>query len=109
MVKEKYVPPQPTEFHDNTLLYLDELRQRRKQEGVSIQAALIDKVIKDKNIKEYDKVKTVRERANILEQKAKRDELVLMYAGDMGVDREMEVNDMYLDAISAKLKLLDKI
>lgn len=32
-----------------------------------------------------------------------------MYAGDMGVDREMEVNDMYLDAISAKLKILDKI
>jgi hypothetical protein len=25
------------------------------------------------------------------------------------VDKEMEVNDMYLDAISAKLRLLDKI
>jgi len=32
-----------------------------------------------------------------------------MHAGNMGVDREMEVNDMYLDAISAKLKILDKI
>ena len=33
----------------------------------------------------------------------------MQYAGDMGVDKEMEVNDLYLDAISAKLKLLDKI
>ena len=33
----------------------------------------------------------------------------MMHAGNMGVDREMEVNDMYLDAISAKLKILDKI
>ena len=32
-----------------------------------------------------------------------------MHAGDMGIDREMEVNDMYLDAISAKLRLLGKI
>lgn len=33
----------------------------------------------------------------------------MMHAGNMGLDREMEVNDMYLDAISAKLKILDKI
>lgn len=60
-------------------------------------------------MKDYDRLTVVRSHAQKLEQKAKRDELVLMYAGDMGVDREMEVNDMYLDAISAKLKILDRI
>ncbi len=44
-----------------------------------------------------------------MEKRAKQEELVMMYAGDFGVDKEMEVNDRYLDAISAKLKLLDKI
>ena len=33
MVKDKYVPPQPTQYHDNTLLYLDELRDKRKNDG----------------------------------------------------------------------------
>lgn len=66
-------------------------------------------MIKDPTVTEYDRLNVVRQHAHILEQKAKRDELVLLHAGNTGVDREMEVNDMYLDAISAKLKLLDKI
>jgi hypothetical protein len=33
----------------------------------------------------------------------------MKHTGNQGVDKEMEVNDMYLDAITAKLKLLDKI
>lgn len=60
-------------------------------------------------MREYDRLNVVRYHAHQLEQKAQRDELVLLHAGDQGVDKEMEVNDMYLDAISAKLKLLDKI
>jgi hypothetical protein len=68
----------------------------------------IEKMIKDPTVSEYDRLNVVRQHAHILEQKAKRDELVLLHAGNTGVDREMEVNDMYLDAISAKLKLLDK-
>lgn len=58
---------------------------------------------------DYERLNVVRQHANQLEARAQRDELVLMHAGNMGVDREMEVNDMYLDAISAKLKILDKI
>ena len=76
---------------------------------MNLKSKLIDKVINDPTIKDYDRLSHVRQHASNLEKKAKRDELVLMYAGDMGVDREMEVNDMYLDAISAKLKILDKI
>ncbi len=74
-----------------------------------MKSKLLDRVINDPNIKDYDRLSAVRQHASKMEQKAKRDELVLMYAGDVGVAREMEVNDMYLDAISAKLKILDKI
>ena len=39
-----------------------------------------------------------------------RDELVLKVGRDRtNVEDEMAVNDMYLDAITAKLKLLDRI
>lgn len=109
MVPEKYARPQPAEYHDTTVRYLNELRSKRKTEGVSLKARLIDRVINDPSLHEYDRLHVVRQHAHNLEKKAQRDELVLMHAGNLGVDREMEVNDMYLDAISAKLKLLDKI
>lgn len=109
MVIDKYVPPQPAEFHDNTVQYLNDLREKRKHNGVNMKNRLIDKVIADPMMKEHERLSVVRHHASVLEKKAKQDELVLMYAGDRGVDREMEVNDMYLDAISAKLKILDKI
>ncbi len=66
-------------------------------------------MINDPNLKEYDRLHVVRQHAQFLESKAKRDEFVMKHTGNSGVDKEMEVNDMYLDAISAKLKLLDKI
>lgn len=66
-------------------------------------------MIKDPTLKEYDRLNVVRQHAQILEEKAKRDEKILIHAGNLGVDKEMEVNDMYLDAISAKLRLLDKL
>ena len=37
------------------------------------------------------------------------DEKILRNARDRTVEDEMAVNDMYLDAITAKLKLLDRI
>ena len=48
-------------------------------------------------------------RAKQLELRAERDEKVLRTHGNRTVDEEMAVNDMYLDAITAKLKLLEKI
>lgn len=82
MVKEKYVPPAPAEFHDNTVAYLDELRTKRKQDGSNMTNNLIEKMIKDPKMKDYDRLNVVRYHASQLEQKAKRDELVLHYAGD---------------------------
>ena len=70
----------------------------------------MDKIIKDPTIKEYDRLSVVRKHANFIEERAKRDEKMLLHGGNTaGVDKEMEVNDMYLDAITAKLRLLDKI
>lgn len=37
------------------------------------------------------------------------DEQILRVTNDRDIDNEMAVNDMYLDAITAKLKLLDRI
>jgi hypothetical protein len=35
MIREKYVPPQPTQFHDSTVQYLDDLRHKRKADGIN--------------------------------------------------------------------------
>jgi hypothetical protein len=45
MVKEKYVPPEPTQFHDQTVSYLDKLREKRKNDGVNVQVQFIEKMI----------------------------------------------------------------
>ena len=60
MVIEKYRPPEPTQFHDNTLHYLDELREKRKSEGANLHVRFIDKMIADPNMKEYDRLNVVR-------------------------------------------------
>lgn len=36
MKMEKYRPPEPAEFHDNTVQYLNELRTKRKTDGVNM-------------------------------------------------------------------------
>ncbi len=109
MKKEKYVHPEPTQYHDTTVGYLDKLREKRRVDGVNVQVQFIDRMINDPNLNEYDRLHVVRQHAHFLESKAKRDEFVMKHTGNSGVDKEMEVNDMYLDAITAKLKLLDKI
>jgi hypothetical protein len=36
MKKEKYLPPEPTQFHDSTVGYLDKLREKRRNDGVNV-------------------------------------------------------------------------
>ena len=43
---------------------------------------MIERMIKDPKMGDYDKLNVVRQKASMLEQKAKRDELVMQYAGD---------------------------
>lgn len=50
-----------------------------------------------------------------MEKKARMDEMLIKHGGTQGgetkhdVDKTIAVNDMYLEAITAKLKILDQI
>ena len=60
---------------------------------------------------EYEKLEIVKRRAEMMEKKAMRDEM-LIRAGKTGevshdVDKTIAVNDMYIEAITAKLRILD--
>ena len=38
MAVEKYQPPVPAEYHDSTVNYLGELREKRRNNGVNMQS-----------------------------------------------------------------------
>jgi hypothetical protein len=82
---------------------------RREVEGVNHTVEFFDKKINDPFIEDNERLKVVRIKARQLEERAQRDELVLRNKHDATVENEMAVNDLYLDAITAKLKLLDRI
>lgn len=71
--------------------------------------AFIERQLKDSSRIDSEKVRMIKDRAKQLERKAEMDERILRNANDKTVEDEMAVNDMYLDAITAKLKLLDRI
>lgn len=62
---------------------------------------------------EYERLDQVRMRAQLLEDKAMQDEKLIRNTRNTdaheNVERSMAVNDMYMEAIQAKLKLLDHI
>lgn len=65
--------------------------------------------MKENEIIDSEKLRVIKEKARQLEKKAAMDEKVLRNANDKTIDDELAVNDMYLEAITAKLKLLDRI
>jgi len=67
MVIPKYEPPKPAEYHDNTVQYLNEVRNKRKADGVNVQNKHLDRVINDPTMKEYDRLTVVRTHAQKLE------------------------------------------
>lgn len=57
-----------------------------------------------------DRIEMVRRHAENLEMRAFREEQLMRTEAQSGdVDRAIAVNDRYIDAIHAKLKLLDQI
>lgn len=64
MVIEKYVPPQPAEYHDSTVQYLNDLREKRRNNAAggsnTLKNKLIDKVIADPLMKEHERLQVVR-------------------------------------------------
>ena len=104
--------------------YLKELKSKREQEGVQVKKhhyllneAEIDKVLKSRDMSEAEKYNLLRLKTEQLEQRAEQEERVLQViggpgggiAGEKEVERAIEVNDMYIESIKAKLKMLDQI
>jgi len=83
---------------------------------------MINQYLNDKNLNEYEKVQAVKRKANQMEEKARMQEKLLVmnkrgvrshtqnsnediYTDN--IEQTIAVNDMYIDAIQAKLKILD--
>lgn len=62
-------------------------------------------------LSEFERMEIIRRKAEIMEKRAEREEQLLRAKrnGNSDVDELMAVNDRYIDAISAKLKILDQI
>ena len=68
----------------------------------------------DNRLNEYEKMDAVKRRAEKIERQAKMQERLMKvaYAANNGdsqqnVQKTIEVNDLYIEAITAKLKILD--
>ena len=100
--------------------YLAELHEKNK----SIQnknSARVDSYINDKTLNDYQKLEAIKRQANLMEEKARMKEKLIeverrefMYQNNQdyyksNVEKTIQVNDMYIDAINAKLKILDQI
>ena len=61
---------------------------------------------------EYERLEAVRRHAGIMEEKARMDEMLIRNGrseDSENVEKTIAVNDMYIDAITAKLKILEQI
>jgi hypothetical protein len=81
---------------------------------------IINSFLNDKNLNEYEKMEAVKRKAHAMEERARMQEKLIKVANRGGgnrdldshfysdnVDQTIAVNDMYIDAIQAKLKILD--
>lgn len=72
------------------------------------EATAWDKDLKNKSLPEKQRYEKVKEKAKRIEEAAQRKEKVMNVKTDNAEDT-MEVNDMYIDAIKAKLAILESI
>jgi len=76
---------------------------------------IVDKYLNDPTLSEVEKLEIVRKRAEAFEEKALRDEKLMKSTnmesvdGKAAIQKTIAVNDMYIEAIQAKLQLLEKI
>jgi hypothetical protein len=73
----------------------------------------MDKYLNDPRLNEYERLDAVKRHAEQMEQKARMDEVLIRnLKGEGGrddVEKTIAVNDMYIEAITAKLRILDQI
>ena len=65
--------------------------------------------MQDQKLSEKEKYEMIKEKAKAIEEDAKRREKILAVRSQNSVDDTIEVNDMLIDAIKAKLSILDDI
>ena len=83
------------------------MRKQRKPGEYS--ALFFDSKLEKEEKIDYETLTMVKNKAQYLERKVQMEEKVLRNNRTKTVEEEMAVNDMYLDIITAKLKLLDRI
>ena len=92
--------------------YLEELRNKRKDDG-SRRRIMDDKqwekYINDQTMNEYQRLEEIKLKAQLMEERARMDEKYIKFSNsqDDTVQRSIDVNDMYLEAIQTKLRILD--
>ena len=67
-------------------------------------------MLKDPTLNEYERLELIKRRAEIMEKKAMREEMLIRTnKGEQAIDQSIAVNDKYIEAITAKLRILDQI
>jgi hypothetical protein len=97
-------PSEPEEDKSKKLDYLGELREKNKNRGVESAQDMLRKLEKD-HLPREAKARKILEFTERLEQKAKRREELEKLGVSGAVDEELDM--LYLQAIEAKLNLLD--
>ena len=111
-----FLEPQPviqTPIYKSTD-FLKELRMKREQEERDGHAPKrfnelqkIERLLQNPDLTETEKLEYVRRRAELMEKQALRDEALIKAGVADDIEKNIAVNDKYIDAITAKLKLLD--
>eukprot|EP00347_Sterkiella_histriomuscorum_P010028 403338967 len=98
--------------------YLREFKSKRNNDNNSKPAMLqmaaqdIEKVMSNSQLTDMEKYNMVKIKTDQLEKKANLEEQMMNVLGqntNRNVDRTIEVNDMYIESIKAKLMMLDQI
>eukprot|EP00347_Sterkiella_histriomuscorum_P004265 403361109 len=96
--------------------FLKDLRAKREQDerdGVAPKRVgelqKIEKMLNNPNLSEAEKLEFVKKRAELMEKQALRDEMLIRAGHQDNIEKNIAVNDKYIDAITAKLRILDQI
>eukprot|EP00347_Sterkiella_histriomuscorum_P008518 403344795 len=97
--------------------YLKDQRFKRDMEGKRpnlLDDKVLERYMNNTNLNDQERLNEIRKRAMHMEERAKMDEKLIrnsIKGGDpsIHVEKTIAVNDMYLEAIQAKLKILDQI
>lgn len=87
----------------------------RVDNSASNRDKVLDKYLKDPSMSDVEKLEMVKKRAEAMEEKALRDEKLVKTTGveskdgRVAIEKTIAVNDMYIEAIQAKLQLLEQI